>query len=240
MTKKKDRPFVAKPTTIKKATAVLSMLCDLMSSSNQLWLRRSADNRLTAATINEGSTSTLNLVVNPAEKGHTRIREFTECDAASFRDRFRLNADWKPEDCKPQLKEYNRRDARFLPSLPFSFLFFSPFFLFLPAWRDVLSLVVGNFLRYRGLETTDVIQSFLKTEVLTPWQEVVQVFSSPLATLLCHLSKPGNDRCAGCHRERGWLVRLTVVRPLHLRTPPVFRPTFDGTSPSPERMTGPS
>lgn len=21
--------------------------------------------------------------------------------------------------------------------------------------------------------------------------------------------QPGNDRCAGCHRERGWLVRLT-------------------------------
>lgn len=214
------------------------MLCDLMSSSNQLWLRRSADNRLTAATINEGSASTLNLVVNPAENGHTRIREFTECDAASFRDHFRLNADWKPEDCKPRLKEYNWRDARFLPSLPFFFFFLSFSFF---RREDTCSLwMVGNFLRYCGLETTDVKQSFLKTEVLTPWQEVVQLFNSPLATLLYHLFKPGNDRCAGCHRERGWLVRLTVVRPLHLRTPPVFRPTFDGTSPSLERMTEPS
>lgn len=81
----------------------------------------------------------------------------------------------------------------------------------------------------RSARGTDVGRSFLRTEVLTPWQEVVQVFCSP--TWYSSLPPPRQVTTAvpvAIRNEAGLCDWLTV-RPLYLRASSVFRPTCEPT-----------
>lgn len=100
-------------------------------------------------------------------------------------------------------------------------------------WRRRDSASTG---RARGLfggsrfsRGTDVGRSFLRTEVLTPWQEVVQVFCSPTCCFSLPPPRQVTTAVLVAIRNEAGLCDWLTVRPLYLRASLVFRPTCEST-----------
>lgn len=162
---------------------------------------RSTNNRLTAATIDEQSSLVahrLAIVINPTNGPLSDCR-FTECATrvTSFRYCFRwdrLNTEREPEPLEQPDRSSKKHELLYLS-------------VFFPQDRRLVSR--GWISGIPGLERPMRNDLSWRLRCLLPGRKSSRCSALPTCCSSLPPLRAGNDRCAGCHRERGWLVRLT-------------------------------